>query len=216
VLCKTWGFHGGYYEEWCLLGCYAVWLFSACVGCSRNQEKNSKKNVSCYHHPPLRIGGRILSGLGTYTGHHDAEDVWGHTFHAQLWMYWTQYLHMTSRHRRCVRTHFSCPILNVLNSVPTQDITTQKVCEDTLFMPSSQYSINDGPRTCLTRRTSALISLPIIWPSLPKDWASDWGISWLSSSAKKVRLSGRNFVWIPRIYILIGVDVDVGFAQILL
>jgi hypothetical protein len=23
---KTWGFHGGVYEEWCLLGCYAVWL----------------------------------------------------------------------------------------------------------------------------------------------------------------------------------------------
>jgi hypothetical protein len=25
-LCKIWGFHGGDYEEWCLLGCYAVWL----------------------------------------------------------------------------------------------------------------------------------------------------------------------------------------------
>jgi hypothetical protein len=24
--CKIWGFHGGDYEEWCLLGCYAVWL----------------------------------------------------------------------------------------------------------------------------------------------------------------------------------------------
>jgi hypothetical protein len=23
---KIWGFHGGDYEEWCLLGCYAVWL----------------------------------------------------------------------------------------------------------------------------------------------------------------------------------------------
>jgi hypothetical protein len=22
--CKIWGFHGGDYEEWCLLGCYAV------------------------------------------------------------------------------------------------------------------------------------------------------------------------------------------------
>jgi hypothetical protein len=25
-LCKIWGFHGGNHEEWCLLGCYAVWL----------------------------------------------------------------------------------------------------------------------------------------------------------------------------------------------
>jgi hypothetical protein len=24
--CKIWGFHGGDYEEWRLLGCYAVWL----------------------------------------------------------------------------------------------------------------------------------------------------------------------------------------------
>jgi hypothetical protein len=24
--CKIWGFHGGDYEELCLLGCYAVWL----------------------------------------------------------------------------------------------------------------------------------------------------------------------------------------------
>jgi hypothetical protein len=38
--CKIWGFHGGDYEEWCLLGCYAVWLlydvrcfFAAYVGC---------------------------------------------------------------------------------------------------------------------------------------------------------------------------------------
>jgi hypothetical protein len=23
---KIWGFHGGDYEEWCLLGYYAVWL----------------------------------------------------------------------------------------------------------------------------------------------------------------------------------------------
>jgi hypothetical protein len=23
---KSWGFHGGDYEELCLLGCYAVWL----------------------------------------------------------------------------------------------------------------------------------------------------------------------------------------------
>jgi hypothetical protein len=26
TLFKIWGFHGGDYEEWCLLGCYAVWL----------------------------------------------------------------------------------------------------------------------------------------------------------------------------------------------
>jgi hypothetical protein len=26
ALCKIWGFHGGDYEEWFLLGCYAVWL----------------------------------------------------------------------------------------------------------------------------------------------------------------------------------------------
>jgi hypothetical protein len=26
LLCKIWGFHGGDYDEWCLLGCYAVWL----------------------------------------------------------------------------------------------------------------------------------------------------------------------------------------------
>jgi hypothetical protein len=26
VQSKIWGFHGGDYEEWCLLGCYAVWL----------------------------------------------------------------------------------------------------------------------------------------------------------------------------------------------
>jgi hypothetical protein len=25
-LCKTWGFHDGDYEDWCLLGCYGVWL----------------------------------------------------------------------------------------------------------------------------------------------------------------------------------------------
>jgi hypothetical protein len=25
-LCKIWGFHGSDYEEWCLLGYYAVWL----------------------------------------------------------------------------------------------------------------------------------------------------------------------------------------------
>jgi hypothetical protein len=24
--CNIWGFHGGDYEEWCLLGCHAVWL----------------------------------------------------------------------------------------------------------------------------------------------------------------------------------------------
>jgi hypothetical protein len=24
--CKIWGFHGGDYEEWYLLGCYAAWL----------------------------------------------------------------------------------------------------------------------------------------------------------------------------------------------
>jgi hypothetical protein len=24
--CKIWGFHGVDYEEWCLLGCYAVWF----------------------------------------------------------------------------------------------------------------------------------------------------------------------------------------------
>jgi hypothetical protein len=24
--CKNWGFHGGDYAEWCLLGCYSVWL----------------------------------------------------------------------------------------------------------------------------------------------------------------------------------------------
>jgi hypothetical protein len=23
--CQIWGFHGGDYEEWCLLGSYAVW-----------------------------------------------------------------------------------------------------------------------------------------------------------------------------------------------
>jgi hypothetical protein len=23
--CKICGFHGGHYEEWCLLGCYAAW-----------------------------------------------------------------------------------------------------------------------------------------------------------------------------------------------
>jgi hypothetical protein len=26
MLCKIWGFHGGDYEEWRLLGCYAAWL----------------------------------------------------------------------------------------------------------------------------------------------------------------------------------------------
>jgi hypothetical protein len=26
LLCKILGFHGGDYEEWCVLGCYAVWL----------------------------------------------------------------------------------------------------------------------------------------------------------------------------------------------
>jgi hypothetical protein len=26
IICKICGFHGGDYEEWCLLGCYAVWL----------------------------------------------------------------------------------------------------------------------------------------------------------------------------------------------
>jgi hypothetical protein len=26
MLCKIWGFHGGEYEELCLLGCYAVWI----------------------------------------------------------------------------------------------------------------------------------------------------------------------------------------------
>jgi hypothetical protein len=26
LFCKILGFHGGDYEEWCLLGCYAVWL----------------------------------------------------------------------------------------------------------------------------------------------------------------------------------------------
>jgi hypothetical protein len=25
-LCKIWGFHGGDYKEWCLLGCYVLWL----------------------------------------------------------------------------------------------------------------------------------------------------------------------------------------------
>jgi hypothetical protein len=25
-LCKIFGFHGGDYEEWCLLGCYAMWF----------------------------------------------------------------------------------------------------------------------------------------------------------------------------------------------
>jgi hypothetical protein len=25
-VCKILGFHGGDYEEWCFLGCYAVWL----------------------------------------------------------------------------------------------------------------------------------------------------------------------------------------------
>jgi hypothetical protein len=24
--CKIWGYHGGDYEEWCLVGCYAAWL----------------------------------------------------------------------------------------------------------------------------------------------------------------------------------------------
>jgi hypothetical protein len=33
ISCKIWGFHGGDYEEWCLLGCYAVWQHAACVGC---------------------------------------------------------------------------------------------------------------------------------------------------------------------------------------
>jgi hypothetical protein len=26
IICKIWGFHGGEYEKWRLLGCYAVWL----------------------------------------------------------------------------------------------------------------------------------------------------------------------------------------------
>jgi hypothetical protein len=26
IICKLRGFHGGDYEEWCVLGCYAVWL----------------------------------------------------------------------------------------------------------------------------------------------------------------------------------------------
>jgi hypothetical protein len=26
IFCNIWGFHGGDYEEWCLLGCYVVWL----------------------------------------------------------------------------------------------------------------------------------------------------------------------------------------------
>jgi hypothetical protein len=26
LLFNIWGFHSGDYEEWCLLGCYAVWL----------------------------------------------------------------------------------------------------------------------------------------------------------------------------------------------
>jgi hypothetical protein len=26
LLCKIWGFHGGDYEEWRPVGCYAVWF----------------------------------------------------------------------------------------------------------------------------------------------------------------------------------------------
>jgi hypothetical protein len=26
MLCRIWGFHGGDYEEWRRLECYAVWL----------------------------------------------------------------------------------------------------------------------------------------------------------------------------------------------
>jgi hypothetical protein len=26
ISCKILGFHGGDYEDWCLLGCYALWL----------------------------------------------------------------------------------------------------------------------------------------------------------------------------------------------
>jgi hypothetical protein len=42
-VCKIWGFQGGDYEEWHLLGCYAMWLL---------QEPTLRRNLV----PPSRIG----------------------------------------------------------------------------------------------------------------------------------------------------------------
>jgi hypothetical protein len=48
---KIWGFHSGDYEEWRLLGCYAVWLL---------YEPTFSKELSAYFIRVTRIG-----GLGT-------------------------------------------------------------------------------------------------------------------------------------------------------
>jgi hypothetical protein len=45
--CKIWGFHSSDYEEWCLLGCYAVWLL---------YEPTFRRNVAPPSSGMTRIG----------------------------------------------------------------------------------------------------------------------------------------------------------------
>jgi hypothetical protein len=46
VSCKIWGFHGGDYEEWCLLGCYAVWLLYY-IGISSQRTSVASCSLCC-------------------------------------------------------------------------------------------------------------------------------------------------------------------------
>jgi hypothetical protein len=48
--CNIWGFHGSNYEEWCLLGCYVLWLFTD----------------SCH---PDKGGAKFLRKVGSYKIH---------------------------------------------------------------------------------------------------------------------------------------------------
>jgi hypothetical protein len=50
--CKIWGFHGGDYEEWCLLGCYAV-----------KTSNLTKYTLVCYQYRLVHLGYASLSSL---------------------------------------------------------------------------------------------------------------------------------------------------------
>jgi hypothetical protein len=56
--CKIWSFHGGDYEEWCLLGCYAkLVLFLVTDSCHPDEE-----------------GAKFLQNVGSYKSHTEFVD----------------------------------------------------------------------------------------------------------------------------------------------
>jgi hypothetical protein len=69
--CKIWGFHGGDYEEWCFLECYAVWVFEEPTF-QRNLAPPSSRwqeSVNYSSHPDEGCA-KFLRNVGSYKEPH--------------------------------------------------------------------------------------------------------------------------------------------------